>query len=134
MHLPMTPLMIVSAIAIGAVSAYLAHKRGRNPFIWFAVGFIFGIFGIFAIFFASPKTKAPPQPNVPAEPLLTIQGPADKFWYYLDPANQQQGPMSRDALSTAWKEGKINLTTYIWHEDLADWQLLKDALKAECGK
>lgn len=129
MYIPISPLMVVSAVVIGGVSAYLAYKRGRNPYAWFAIGFFFGIFGIFAIFFASGKKKPIPIPKL--EPVLTIQGPTDKFWYYLDPLNQQQGPMSRDAITIAWKEGKVDLSTFVWHEEMTDWKPLKDTLKAE---
>lgn len=131
MHIPISPLMIVSALAIGVLSAYLARKRGRNPYAWFSIGFLFGIFGIFAIFFASAKKKPSPISTTKSEPVFTIQGPIDKFWYYLDPTHQQQGPMSRDALSAAWKEGKVGLSTFVWHEEMTDWKPLKETLKAE---
>lgn len=122
------PLMIAIAPIIGAFSAYLAYRRGRNPYLWFIVGFLFGVFGIFAIFFATgpKKAKIPP-----LEPIYTIQGPTDKFWYYLDPTHQQQGPMSREALANAWKEGKIDLSTYVWHEELPEWKPLKETVKQE---
>lgn len=125
-----TPLTLVFSFLIGILSAYLAQKRGKNPYFWFAIGMVFGIFGIFAIFFADAKKK-PAATAVKPAPVFTIHGPADKFWYYLDPANQQQGPMSRDALSIAWKEGKIDLATYVWHEELPDWKPLKETLKEE---
>lgn len=129
MILPLSPLMIVSAVGIGVVSAFLAYKRGRNPYTWFAIGFLFGIFGIFAIFFTSAKAKTAaiaPQP----ESVLSIHGPADKFWYYLDLLNQSQGPMSRDAITAAWKEGKVNGSTFVWHEEMSGWQPLKEILKS----
>lgn len=132
MHIPFSPLMLISAVAIGALSAYLAYKRERNPYLWFFVGFLFGIFGIFAIFFASAKKKPVPV-AAPPEPVFTIAGPTDKFWYYLDPAHQQQGPMSRDALTIAWKEGKVDLSTFVWHEEMAEWKPLKETLKLECS-
>ncbi len=132
--MPISPLMFVSAFFLGALSAYLAHKRRRNPYTWFILGFLFGIFGIFAIFFASSKRKATKRKTAhPApKPVLTIQGPIDKFWYYLDPSHQQQGPMSRDAITTIWREGKIDLSTLIWHEELPTWQPLKETLNADC--
>ena len=123
-----SPLMIVSALAIGSFSAYLAHKRGKNPYLWFLIGFLFGIFGIFAIFFASGKKKKRTRAPVQPKPVPTIQGPTDKFWYYLDPSHQQLGPMSRDALSAAWKEGKIGPATYVWHEEMPNWKPLKETL------
>ncbi len=129
MHIPISPLMIVSAVIIGSISAYLAHKRGRNPYLWFILGFLFGIFGIFAIFFTSPKKKEPlPQKKVP---VYSIHGPKDKFWYYLDSSHQQQGPMSHDALTIAWKNGKIDPSTYVWHEEMTDWKPLKETIQAE---
>jgi hypothetical protein len=127
MNIPMNPLMIASALCMGALSAFFAYKRGRNPYIWFAVGFLFGIFGICAIFFTSGKKKAP-QPLKQA-PIFSIQGPKDKFWYYLDPTNQQQGPLSLDGLTKEWREGKVDLATLIWHEDLAEWQPLKNCVR-----
>lgn len=130
MNLSMSPLMILSALGMGTVSAYLAYKRGKNPYTWFAVGFFFGLIGVFALFFASGQKKTTPLPTA-AEPIYTIQGPADKFWYYLDPTHQQQGPMSRDSLTTAWKEGKLTLSTYVWHEELPDWKPLKETVKLE---
>ncbi len=131
MHIPINPLMVLSALVMGSISAYLAYKRKRNPYACFAIGFLFGIFGIFAIFFAGGgKKKSVQVPPVP-QPIFKIEGPSDKFWYYLDPSHQQQGPMSRDALTLAWKEGKVDLATYVWHEEMTDWKPLKDTLKGE---
>jgi hypothetical protein len=115
--------MTIAALIAGLGSAYLAHKRGRNPLLWFAIGTLFGIFGVFALFFA------PTQKKKPAAPVWVIDGPKDKFWYYVDPNRATQGPISHDALTLAWKEGKITPATFVWHEDLTDWKLLKDTLK-----
>lgn len=114
---------------IGTLSAYLAHRRERNPYIWFFVGAFFGILGVIAVFFAPAKKKAKPLPLHPLQPEPTIVGPSDKFWYYLDPAHQQMGPISFDALKRAWKEGKITLSTYVWYEDLADWKPLQEFIR-----
>ncbi len=124
----LSPTSLLIAAAIGTLSAYIAHRRGRNPYAWFFVGFIFGVLGIMAIFFAPFGKKKGVAVPVAAKPEPVIQGPKDKFWYYLDGSNQQQGPMSHDALTAAWKEGKVNLSTLIWHEDLTDWKALKETL------
>jgi hypothetical protein len=129
MDIHFSPVIIVGGLIMGAISAYLAHKREKNPYKWFVIGFLFGIFGVFAFFFATERKK---QTNpVVAQPILKIQGPIDKFWYYIDPLRQQQGPMSRDALNLAWKEGKVDLSTYVWHEDLPEWKPLKETLAPE---
>lgn len=127
MHVNMSPLMMIGAVGMGISSAYLAYKRGRNPYAWFAIGVLFGIFGLFAIFFVGGQKKIAPPPR--PEPVLKIHGPSDKFWFYLDLAQQQQGPMSLDALTAAWKEGKLDLATYVWHEELPDWKPLKETLR-----
>ncbi|MBX7066907.1 MAG: DUF4339 domain-containing protein [Parachlamydiales bacterium] len=128
MNIPFNPVMLIGAAVIGTISAYLAFKRGKNPYLWFFIGFLFGIFGIFAIFFTSSKKAPAPAPQ---QPVFRIDGPSDKLWYYLDPSHAQQGPMSFDALNSAWKSGKIGLSTYVWHEELTDWKPLKETLKLE---
>jgi hypothetical protein len=129
MQLPFNPIVIVISLAIGATSAYLGHKRGRNPYLWFAIGFFFGIFGIFAIIFATSRKKAATEAK--REAVFIIDGPLDKFWYYLDPTHKQQGPMSHNALTEAWKTGEIDSSTYVWHEEMAEWKPLKETLKLE---
>lgn len=122
--------LLLSALASGLISACLAYKRGQSPYRWFAIGFIFGIFGIFALFFTSGNQQQPTAiSETKLEPVFSIHGPTDKFWYYLDPTQQQQGPMSRDALSTAWKEGKVDASTLVWHEELTDWKPLKEMIR-----
>jgi hypothetical protein len=131
MPIPITPLTLLAALLTGLLGAYLAHKRGRNPYIWFCIGSFFGILGAFAIFFAPSRKKAlsKPAPPIPVrEPEPTIQGPSDKFWYYLNPEHQQVGPMSLDGLTNAWRQRKISLTTYVWNEELPDWKPLQELL------
>jgi hypothetical protein len=129
MRIPITPLTVLAALLTGALGAYLAHRRGRNPYIWFCIGSFFGILGAFAIFFAPSRKKvlARLQPETAPE-LWTpkIQGPSDKFWYYLNPEHRQIGPMSLDGLTNAWRQGKISLTTYVWNEELPDWKPLQE--------
>lgn len=119
---------LLACSAIGLVSAFLAHKRGRNPYSWFFIGFAFGLFGVLAIFFPSltRKSKAP----APA-PQPFIHGPTDKPWYYLDSAHEQHGPFSHNALTRFWKEGKIAPSHYVWHEELKDWKPLQDFIKTK---
>ncbi|HSX38446.1 MAG TPA: DUF4339 domain-containing protein [Chlamydiales bacterium] len=131
MPIPFTSLTLIAAALTGVLGAYLAHRRGRNPYVWFFVGFFFGILGAFAIFFAPSgrKNLLKEKPKVAIQqPRPTIRGPADKFWYYLDLEHQQIGPMSLSALTTAWHQEKISLTTYVWHEELPEWKPLQELI------
>ncbi len=128
MTLPLSTAALIGGFLFGALSAYLAHRKGRNLYLWFFVGFFFGIFGVLVIFFAPSDKKKTASVPLPVTPEPAIQGPKDKFWYYLDPTHQQQGPMSHEALTSAWKNGQVTNSTFVWHEDLSEWKLLKEIL------
>lgn len=128
MPFQLTPLTVAIALIMGTLSATIAHRRGRNGYLWFFVGFLFGLIGMLAVFFMAPK-KAVVKPILSA-PAPQVTGPSDKFWYYLDPAHAQQGPMSFEALTKAFGQGKISPSTFVWHEDLSDWKPLQEFLKA----
>ncbi len=118
-------LQVISSIIFGLTSAYLARRRGKNPYLWFFLGVLFGCFGVAAIVFGEKK---PPKPaSIPAEPY--IEGPQEHFWYYLDNARNQTGPMSFQAINDFWKKGKISPATFVWHRDLPDWKPLQDLIK-----
>lgn len=63
------------------------------------------------------------------EPQPYIEGPIDRFWYYLDQGREQRGPMSHEALTRAWKKGEVATSTLVWHEHLANWKQLQDLIK-----
>lgn len=122
-----TPSFIVWLV-FGAVSAYMAVKRGKNPFLWFFLGMVFGIFGLMFLYF-NPQRKPQKQETDPTTIDVTPQfDPAHKnvLWYYLDPDNRQNGPMSFDLLVRLWKEGKVTNTTYVWNENLDLWKPFGD--------
>lgn len=127
--------IVFSWFVLGALSAHYAKKRGRNPFRWFMIGLFFGLFGLIVLFYMPNKNKelqaaeAEVLPSAPPEPL----GPpkSNKFWYYLDPNNQQFGPMSYDALQSAWKDGRVTAQTYVWNEDLTNWTLFGESQNTE---
>lgn len=119
------------SILFGFISAYLAHRRGKNPYFWFLIGFVFGIFGVMAFFLGSfYQNRAKVDAEIPPPlPQPYIEGPADRFWYYLDTTRQQQGPMSFDALTQAWKKGDVSTASFVWHEELTEWKPLQELIK-----
>lgn len=122
-----SPMFLAVCGCMGLLSAYIAARRGKDPYFWFFIGAIFGLLGTLTLFFLSPAKKKPKKPALIIESF--IEGPAQKFWYYLDPSHQKIGPMSLAALTKAWKNGTISQTTFIWHEELSDWKPLEQCIQ-----
>lgn len=119
------PILFCLWLIQGSIAAYYAKRKGRNPYLWFAIGCFFGIFGILAVFFLkNPKKAGAPAKTVP-EPAVRKTLP-HRIWYYLDQNTQQIGPVSTSALEAAWEEGKISLITYVWHEGMENWKSWQD--------
>ena len=98
----------IMCVIFGAISAYMARGRGKNPYLWFFLGMFFGLFGVLFLAFGSRFKK---RAKKPLEPTIDITPQFDpvhqnKFWYFLSPENKQNGPMSFDALTQAYREGK----------------------------
>lgn len=133
--MPTPAVSFTVSIIMGCISAYIAKGRGKNPYLWFGLGMIFGLFGvIFAFFIPAKKGRRRPGSQHPTkEQVVTLDitptlGSFSKesYWYYLDGQNAQQGPMSYDALKRSFFEGKVKTSTYIWNEQLENWQAFSD--------
>jgi hypothetical protein len=133
--------LFLICIAVGVMASHYAKQRGRNPRAWFVLGFLFGILGLIILFLLPSKkvstpVKAPEQPTPAPQPyfqktLLETIHPShsEKLWYYLDQAHQQLGPMSLTALSHAWEQGKVSGKTFVWNENLTNWEHFEQVLK-----
>lgn len=126
-YIPAWPV-IIGLFLNGLLLAYLAHKQKKNIYLWFTIGFGFGLVGIIAFFFLHQQNK--PTPKKPPNPIPSpsIEGPKHKLWYYLDPDHNRKGPMSLDALQAEWRQGKVFPSTYVWNEELSEWKLLENFL------
>jgi hypothetical protein len=120
---------VVACSLLGCASAYLARKRGKNPLFWFATGFLFGLIGVVAILFAPKPKRKTRKATPPRTPEPVLDGPVDKFWYYLDAAHITSPPMSHQAITKEWKSGRLSPKTFIWHEDLSNWTPLEEIVK-----
>ncbi len=122
-------------LVFGSVSAFLARKRGKNPYLWFFLGTVFGVFGVLFLFFApQPPGAAKAAPNRDTTPTIDItpkvsDSDKEKFWYYLDPDEIQQGPMSYEGLLRNYREGIISKNTHVWNENYDAWKRLSDLLE-----
>jgi len=130
----MNVLNPLALVTIGAISAFLAKKRGKNPVLWFFLGMLFGVFGIFFLFFQRPPSNSHPYQNnsrntdpntLDITPKLASLAKKD-FWYYLDDKKNQVGPLSQEKLVENYKKGEIKDNTYVWNDTLEDWKRIED--------
>lgn len=117
-------LSILLSVFLGMACSRLARHRGRHPTHWFIGGVFFGIFALILLFLLpARKQKAAAAPE-PVRSKLNLLFPEHdgKLWYFLDEGKAQHGPMSLDALSRSFWEGKVKKTTYVWNEAMENWQ------------
>lgn len=137
----------LSRIIFGITAAYYAKRSRKNPYLWFALGFLFRqwvvlllffpiLIGIFLRFLIRKRLlrtgafagKNPPSPieettiDISPYPDLTVPPGAEKrLWYYLDTEGNTMGPMSFSLLYRNRKNGLITPDTLVWNEELSDW-------------
>lgn len=136
--IPQMIISIVLMILIGAINAYFAEKRGRNPMIWFFLGTLLGIFGLLILFILpsyakekegvevkeDPKEEkitfieAPPLPPAPAQEEL--------LWYYLDQKHQQCGPVPYSEIKDLLNRNDLTQDTYVWSEGMENWKRVRE--------
>ena len=89
----------------GCLCSYFGTKRGRNPYIWFFIGFFLGIIGLAALFIL-PKITEEHSPKEPVKKELSNEEFQRKellnklsgqkkpllLWYFLDKDHHQHGP------------------------------------------
>ncbi len=123
------------SLFLGWGCSQIALRRGRSPRNWFIAGVFFGVFALIVLFILPRRTvketvNAPqPQKSLPTLAILSSSH-AEKLWYFLDDEKAQFGPMSFDALSRAWHEGKIKQSTYVWNEAMENWQPFQEVIQS----
>lgn len=122
------------AVVMGWLTAYLAEKRGRQWYPWFAVGFMFGIFGPLLLYVFPPLTvqknfsKRPfsnSSPNTSDPHTIEVEAvivPRSSGWYYLDQGNSEHGPHSLREIKKMWDEKILQELTFVWNETMQDWK------------
>jgi len=121
--------LFIAAAVMGAITAYFAKQRGREPGKWFIIGFLAGVFGLLALFMfpkEEPKKETPSVPPAPVPDAL-----ASKSWYYLDAQHNTLGPQTLDQLKTLYREQKISLKTFVWCEGMQGWKRIEEMAELE---
>lgn len=129
-----TTLTIFLWLLMGFSSAYFASQRGRNPYIWFVIGLLFGALGLIFLFLLPVITNDSSdemESDVDKEMFeLTPSNKNHEFlvkdWFYLDIEHKQQGPISFDTLKTMLAEGNIQRSSYVWSEGMVDWKKIEE--------
>ncbi len=116
-------------ILFGSLSGYIAHKKGKDPWLWFTIGMFLGIFGVLFAILMPTKVQENPQPSQPtfSPSLFLPDEPLE--WYYLDSARQTQGPIAISRLQELWKNASLTENSFIWSEGMDNWQKIKDNQK-----
>jgi hypothetical protein len=138
-------LTLLLNILFGWLTASYAQARGRDPFIWFAVGAFFNLFGLLALFLLpdarnpEEKEKEQEETDSSAQRNETIEvKPSEVYtvtefhqheWFYYDTNRQQNGPIDFEQLKKLWISREINDATFIWHEGMSNWQKIGDLPK-----
>ena len=131
-----TFLIILSAIFLGYGCSQIARRQGRNPTIWFILGVLFGLLALIVIALLPASKQKRAETQTTPEPKLVslktlIESHTGKLWYYLGSDQTQFGPMSLDALSREWREGKVSEKTLVWNEELTEWKQVTEILRPE---
>ncbi len=124
-------LSIALSLLLAWGCSHHARLRGRNPSTWFVAGAFFGLFALITLFILPVrKAQGAQEAASPLTPSLTPIAPehSEKMWYFLDAEKIQFGPMSIHALGQAWQEGKVGQETYVWNENMENWQRFKTVI------
>ncbi|HEV8052233.1 MAG TPA: DUF4339 domain-containing protein [Parachlamydiaceae bacterium] len=141
--------MIITMILwmlMGVATAYLANNRGRDPYIWFALGIFLGLLAMLALILLPPvksdeeqaideknkeiidrrEKQVEEEEKIENAPDLLPQSVETKEWFYMDKSHQQQGPASFFLINELWESGDINVETLVWTEGMSDWNKIVD--------
>lgn len=140
-----TELTMILWILMGIATSYIANQRGRDPYIWFALGMFFGVLALLTLVLL-PQVKAEElekdernkeiverrekqmeeQERIENAPDLEPQSIETKEWFYLDKERQQHGPLSFYVINELWEGGTVNSQTYVWTEGMPEWKRVQE--------
>ena len=125
-------LPVLCSLLILAYLSYTAYhkaaQKGRNPWVWASLVLVFGLIGYLVLLFLPTKTKpiiieTEDSTIIPKELVQTLN---TENWYFLDPKNQTIGPMNFENLKTAFDNGTLKKTSFVWNEDYTDWKKIEE--------
>lgn len=119
-------ISLVLWLIMGALNAYYANTKGRDPIAWFMLGIPLGLLGLVILYFLPAlKEQEAPEENYIEEDQHLIDI-IHKDWFYLDDKSNQQGPIPFHKLKTRIIEGKVKNDSLIWSEGMDEWKKLNE--------
>jgi hypothetical protein len=125
------PFILLTAFA----AAYFAKLKGRDPILWFVIGFLFTIPALILLYLLPDSnesdvtmTVSEPDPSLTPSPTKVIERLPDenKLWYYLDQEHEQMGPVSVVALRDLWNTGLLEPGSLVWTEGMSKWETIEE--------
>ncbi len=133
-------LSLFISTAVAGATAYLAHLKGRNPFLWFFFGIMFSFFAPLVLIsmdlFEKYQSGLSQQSKSKSSSASSVNGEegkkdldqqkinplAEASWYYLDISHRQMGPVSIIALRELWNRGELDMMSYVWMSGMDQWE------------
>lgn len=129
-------LIVFFWLLMGISAAYFANQRGRSPYVWFAIGILFGLLGLLFVFLLPVVNKDELEleqgdsgVNKESFTLLPAYKNHEFFikdWFYLDSQHKQQGPVSFDILKKMLQDETIQRSSFVWCEGMLDWKKIEE--------
>jgi hypothetical protein len=129
-------LILLILFTIGATCYYTAKKKERNPFIWFFIGFFFGLMGLLLLVLLPKARKAQvtkqnqfsqQEQNIANTADVAILSPYKEMqWYYLNDNHEPKGPLYFSEMLDAWIKGVISVKSYVWQDQMNVWQQIHE--------
>lgn len=123
-------LSIIMLAILGGITAILAERRGRDPWIWFFIGMFLGLLGIVILFLmpaanvkADEDLKSKQPPSIAPQPTQQVD---DKQWFYLDRQHQQCGPVSYAQIKELMDKQELTKASYVWSEGMETWKKIEE--------
>lgn len=144
--------MLAIWVIIGIICSFVAKSKGKNQYLWFAIGVLFSVLGLLILLLLPKKEKekvATPSPAVaksmnseaalpaddeenfmePTPPVKRIKQDTALQWHYIyesDTIVEVRGPFNIDDLRKEFVNLKLPISTYIWCDEFADWTPLSE--------
>jgi hypothetical protein len=127
-------ISLILLVLLGSFCFFIARRRQRNPYIWFFIGFFFGLIGLaFLLILPKPKQNATIEQPIPLKvkklstPSPSLISPYKEMrWHYLDEEHKTIGPLYFSEILQAWIDGKISIKSYVWQEKMDEWKKIEE--------